>query len=516
MPGFRVLPLAAAATRPRVPRALAAAAIIKTTMYRIITIILAVIALASCGGKDGSPKPARAAQEKAAPVDTALRSRLRAFAARPRVEGRFGLCVYDLTAGREVFAEDADHAQPVASNMKLLCGVAALERLGARYKYVTSLYTRGSIAGDTLRGDIALKAGLDPLLKAEDMRMFARELRRVGIRHVTGDCLLDLTLRERVRAEEHWYPWDLSFSRYGVLFKGPDAVARAMRQALAAAGVTFVKPAAHAASLSSAASSSGSSASPSSAASSSGSAASLSSVSLPARFVMAGVPCAAARGGKGGGQGGGAWRCRFRFIRSVDRVTRLMWKNSSNTQATSLLYTLGGEILAHPRAGEGGLAAIPAGQGARTGAGALAGTGVAYLRAFLRDSLGLADSSLVVHDGCGLCTSNHLSPRALTAILAYGYAHRPIYRQLMQNLAVSGVDGTLRRLISDPRLRGRIHAKTGTLSHPYGISSLAGYCRGADGHDLCFALLDSEMSVLDAHVLQRRLCLALTGAATKR
>lgn len=460
-------------------------------MYRIITIILAVLALASCGGKDGSQKPARAAQKRAVPVDTALQSRLRAFAARPRVEGRFGLCVYDLTAGREVFAEDADHAQPVASNMKLLCGVAALERLGARYKYVTSLYTRGPVSGDTLRGDIALKAGLDPLLKAEDMRMFARELRRVGIRHVTGDCLLDLTLRERVRAEEHWYPWDLSFSRYGVLFKGPDAVARAMRQALAAAGVTFVKPAA---SLSPSASlSSGSSA------------------SLPARFVMAGVRCAAARGGDSG-----AWRCRFRFIRSVDRVTRLMWKNSSNTQATSLLYTLGSEILAHPRAGEGGLAAIPAGQGARTGAGALAAAGVAYLRAFLRDSLGLADSALVVHDGCGLCTYNHLSPRALTAILAYGYSHKPIYRQLMQNLAVSGVDGTLRRLISDPRLRGRIHAKTGTLSHPYGISSLAGYCRGADGHDLCFALLDSEMSVLDAHVLQRRLCLALTGASTKR
>lgn len=470
-------------------------------MYRIITIILAVLALASCGGKDGSQKPARAAQKKAVPVDTALQSRLRAFAARPRVEGRFGLCVYDLTAGREVFAEDADHAQPVASNMKLLCGVAALERLGARYKYVTTLYTRGPVSGDTLRGDIALKAGLDPLLKAEDLRMFARELRRIGIRHITGDCLLDLTLRERVKAEEHWYPWDLSFSRYGVLFKGPDAVARAMRQALAAAGVTFVKPAASSPTSAAASLSSGPASSPP---------ASLSSVSLPARFVMAGVRCAAARGGDSG-----AWRCRFRFIRSVDRVTRLMWKNSSNTQATSLLYTLGSEILAHPRAGEGGQAATPAGQ-ARTGADALAAAGVAYLRAFMRDSLGLADSALVVHDGCGLCTYNHLSPRALTAILAYGYSHKPIYRQLMQNLAVSGVDGTLRRLISDPRLRGRIHAKTGTLSHPYGISSLAGYCRGADGHDLCFALLDSEMSVLDAHVLQRRLCLALTGASTKR
>ncbi|MBF1081254.1 MAG: D-alanyl-D-alanine carboxypeptidase, partial [Prevotellaceae bacterium] len=60
-------------------------------------------------------------------------------------------------------------------------------------------------------------------------------------------------------------------------------------------------------------------------------------------------------------------------------------------------------------------------------------------------------------------------------------------------------------------MRGRIHGKTGTLSHPYGISSLAGYCRGNDGHELAFVLLNSDMSVLDAHVLQRNLCKALTN-----
>ena len=81
----------------------------------------------------------------------------------------------------------------------------------------------------------------------------------------------------------------------------------------------------------------------------------------------------------------------------------------------------------------------------------------------------------------------------------------------MRNLSISGVDGTLHRLLYDPRLKGQIHGKTGTLSHPYGISSLAGYCKGVNGHDLCFAFLNSEMSVLDAHVLQRKLCLVLVG-----
>ncbi len=402
---------------------------------------LATNMLSACGGKE-KPAEAKADDSKdTIAVDTALAGRLKKFAEAPRPSGRFGLYVYDLTAAKPVFASDADHSQPVASNMKLLCGVAALHRLGANYKYVTSLYTNGTMTKDTLRGDIALKASLDPQLKAEDLRMFTRELRRIGIRHVTGHVILDLTLKEPVKAEEHWYPWDLSFSKYGILFKGPDRIRRAFKQSLAASGIA----------------------------------------TRDSQYVIASTP----RGS----------RCRFRFIRSVDRVTQRMWKNSSNTQATSLLYALGHAVEPHNTD--------------------MASAGVRYLRNFLRNDLGQQDTALVVHDGCGLCTHNRLSPRALGAILAYAYNHKPIYRQLMRNLSISGVDGTLRRLISDPRLRGKIHAKTGTLSHPYGISSLAGYCRGADGHDLCFVLLDSEMSVLDAHVLQRNLCKALVGVGKK-
>jgi len=57
--------------------------------------------------------------------------------------------------------------------------------------------------------------------------------------------------------------------------------------------------------------------------------------------------------------------------------------------------------------------------------------------------------------------------------------------------------------------------KTGTLSHPYGISSLAGYCQGANGHLLAFAIMDHDMSVLDARVLQKKLCEILVKPAQK-
>ena len=136
--------------------------------------------------------------------------------------------------------------------------------------------------------------------------------------------------------------------------------------------------------------------------------------------------------------------------------------------------------------------------------------GVQYLQYFLKHELGQSQPSLTIHDGCGLCIHNRLSPLALTTLLRYGYSNEKIRQSLMDNLAVAGVDGTLAREMTKPATRGKVRAKTGTLSHPYGISSLAGFCDAPNGHTLAFAIMDSEMSVLDARVLQRKLCEAMT------
>ncbi|MDD3388064.1 MAG: D-alanyl-D-alanine carboxypeptidase, partial [Prevotella sp.] len=294
--------------------------------------------------------------------------------------------------------------------------------------------TRGKVVRDTLRGDITFKADLDPQLMAPDLSMFAKALRRRGIRGFEGKLYLDLLLQEPVKSEEHWYPWDLTFSKYGVLYKGAPRVANELKRALRSQGITV----------------------------------------RDSQVVMGRLPVGS--------------HAIFRFYRSIDRVTARMWKHSSNTQATSMLYTIGHHV--NPK-----LEPTQA--------------GVNYLRTFLRDSLNMKDTSLVVHDGCGLYTYNRLSPMALTTILRYAYQHKDIYQLLYNQLSLSGVDGTLRMELNSPRLRGRIRGKTGTLSHPYGISALAGYCRGSNGHILAFAIMDHDMSVLDARVLQTKLGKAL-------
>ncbi len=403
--------------------------IIKLNQYAVLAFAMALV-LGCKSGKDNKVKE-NTLQVNNIPVDKDLRSRLNEFASKPRTKGNFAFSVYDLTADKPVCGYDENKTLPVASCLKLLSGVAGLHLLGTHYMYATSLYTKGNIDNGTLHGDVAFKCGLDPQLNEPDLDMFAKQLKKKGIMKVDGKLVVDLVLTDPVKSEQHWYPWDLSFSKYGLFYKGAPRVKKALKAALQKQGINMPD----------------------------------------SQVVLGRVP-------KGS-------MCLFRFRRPVEPVIQRMWKNSSNTQATSLLYTIGHHI--NPK----GVPTV---------------VGVNYLRKFLKEELKQTNKAIVVHDGCGLCIHNHLSPAVLVAVLRYGYMHQPIYKVLMRELSISGVDGTLRSEMNSPKLKGLVHGKTGTLSHPYGISSLAGYCQGGNGHLLAFSIVDSEMSVLDARVLQKRLC----------
>lgn len=397
--------------------------------------LFSLLLLSACGGKKSETTKTTQKAVNTIPVDTALQTRLKKFAAAPRCKGLFGFYVYDLTADKPVYGEGEKVTMSSASCLKLITGVAGLQLLGTDYTYPTSLWTTGAMKGDTLQGNVIFKAQLDPQLNEPDLKMFTHALKKKGIKKFNGKLVLDLVLHQPVTSEQHWYPWDLSFSRYGILYKGDQKVRKAVTTAFRQAGYQVAD----------------------------------------SQVVYGGLTRDA--------------RLLFRFRRPVDYVIKKMWKNSSNTQATSLLYTIGYHLNKR---------------------GNLPAVGVDYLRGFVRDSLGLKDKRIVIHDGCGLCTYNHLSAEVLVAVLRYGYQRPAIYKKLHTWLAISGVDGTLRAELSDPKLKGLVRGKTGTLSHPFGISSLAGYCKGADGHLLAFAIMDNDMSVLDARVLQKKLCLAMT------
>ena len=404
-------------------------------LLAIVTACVILCVKACTGNGDEEQKATENIVKEGATVDTALVDRLKDFAAKPRPEGKFAFHVYDITADKTVYGCNDTLALPSASCMKLLSGIAGLRLLGCDYHYWTAIFMRGTVAADgTLNGDIAFRAGLDPQLMAPDLNDFAKAAKKKGIKRISGKLVVDLAITEPVKSEEHWFPWDLTFSKYGLFYKGKERVIKALKASLRGQGITVKDE----------------------------------------QIVMAAVPKGA--------------KCLYITRRYIDDVVKRMWKNSSNTQATAMLYTIGNRI--NPK-------------------GDPVTTGVEYLRKFMADSLSLRHPSLCIHDGCGLCTHNSLSPLALTTILRYGYHDKSIRASLNRNLSIAGVDGTLVREMGGAKLRGMIRAKTGTLSHPYGISSLAGFCEGANGHTLAFAIMDSEMSVLDARVLQRKLCEAL-------
>ncbi len=101
--------------------------------------------------------------------------------------------------------------------------------------------------------------------------------------------------------------------------------------------------------------------------------------------------------------------------------------------------------------------------------------------------LGLRPSDYYVADGSGLSLYNYVSPELEVAFLKYAYHHLNIYNHLLTSLPIAGVDGTLSNRMKSGFAHANVRAKTGTVT---GVSALTGYCTAANGHLLCFSIIN--------------------------
>ena len=108
--------------------------------------------------------------------------------------------------------------------------------------------------------------------------------------------------------------------------------------------------------------------------------------------------------------------------------------------------------------------------------------GLAEMRQFLTEA-GLPDGSWNLNDGSGLARLNLVTPAAVVRLLRYMYAS-PARETWLGLLPVGGQDGTLGNRFQ--ALAGRIHAKTGSLSH---VTALSGYAERPDGSVRVFSIL---------------------------
>lgn len=137
---------------------------------------------------------------------------------------------------------------------------------------------------------------------------------------------------------------------------------------------------------------------------------------------------------------------------------------------------------------------------------ATAKTGRQMVNRLITD-LGFKPSRYYIADGSGLSLYNYVSPELEVGFLKYAYRSSHIYQRLYDVMPVAGVDGTLGSRMRNGYARGNVHAKTGTVT---GVSALAGYCTAANGHVLCFSIINMGIRhASSGRRFQDRVCEAL-------
>ena len=137
-----------------------------------------------------SPTPAIAKEPQPSLSPEGLLARSR-FA-----DADIGYLLFDLHDGSVVEAHRPDEPRVPASTNKTLTMIAALQVLGAEYRFTTAMVIVGDIVDGTLRGDLYLRGGGDPTLTTDDLHEFINALHQTGISHVAGKFYFDESFLE--------------------------------------------------------------------------------------------------------------------------------------------------------------------------------------------------------------------------------------------------------------------------------------------------------------------------------
>ena len=151
---------------------------------------------------------------------------------------------------------------------------------------------------------------------------------------------------------------------------------------------------------------------------------------------------------------------------TMDQILHKMMKDSDNLYAESMYYQIA----------------------ASTGNRPASAKSARNVERQLVRKIGLDPARYKFADGSGLSLYNYLSAELETMLLRYAYRNENIKAHLVQSLPIGGVDGTLKKRMKNSFTHGNVKAKTGTLT---GVISLAGYCKAANGHDLCFSIINN-------------------------
>lgn len=100
-------------------------------------------------------------------------------------------------------------------------------------------------------------------------------------------------------------------------------------------------------------------------------------------------------------------------------------------------------------------------------------------------TVGISPDDFFFYDGSGMSPQDIVTPRAITTLLTYA-ARQSWGAEWRESFPIAGVDGTLANRFTRSPLRGKVFAKTGTLSE---VNALSGYVLARSGKTIVFSIL---------------------------
>jgi len=392
---------------------------------------------------------------------------------------QISVAVHDARKGKELYTHNSHKALNPASTMKVITSVVALNTLGGWFKYETD-FTTDAISKGTAY-NLYVKGTGDPSFVEERLWRVAKELKVRGINNIEGNLIIDNSLFNDFnfsgKEANSSRAYNAKLSPFAVNFNSFAVVARNENGRVQA----HVDPPTSHFKLKSNIKAKGH------------------SLSVQRNFQQ-GIEHVQASGGvskekvkyanvsdpvqyagttfiwvlkqldinfKGKVRSGIAKGTKTIIkdkSKALSLILRDLNKYSNNFTAEMVLKTLAAHKLGAPGSTE---------------------KGTLSLKRFMKEQ-GLDNTEYAIYNGSGLSRNNRLSAHALNTALMAAYQNTKIRSDLISSFSIAGTDGTLRSRLRDPRLKGNVKAKTGTLSD---TTALSGYIEAKSGKMLAFTIL---------------------------
>jgi len=435
------------------------------------------------GGARAAGSPAFEAMVEAAVNDRALK------------DAQVGIAIVDVDSGRLLAGHDEHLALNPASNAKVYTAVTALATLHGDHRFVATL--SGVLKGGAVQGSLVLRGQGDPSLKTADLYALAAELKAHGARRVDGDVVVDQRFFDESTTppayEQKPNEWASFRAPISAVSVNENTVTMTVRPGAegSPAHVTFDPPGFVDVDGTVSTSEAGAdnvvlTLTPSGRRLSAKVSGSIASGSKLVRYtrrvedpqLLAGYALKAVLEEVGvkvsgevklGSREKGVVLARHESA-PLSEILLPVGKNSDNFYAETIFKTLGAEAKGRPGKSEGGAEVVTK----------------------LLEKNGLWEQGMVIKNGSGLYDANRVTAKATADLLRWAYREPGVGPELVSQLAIGGVDGTLHRRFVSLKHTRAVRAKTGTLDD---VIALSGYVLGPPGKGpIAFAIFFNKVS----------------------